>query len=199
MFMQLFTNLVGILAACSNPPLSIYQYLNELWLCTMVVSRRLSIQYSYPSVHILSAKNERILSISQWHLLSFIRKVPMSFNNASSCYYIKSRSIKQWIQEILEEVKCLICYLHQEIKNKKNGKSMFKGTRGVQHGVWTRLQSFFIIRESIDITMLELRWNLEDLGSIHFYHMYQGLFHLISWGGGIENYCRRTPLSTTLF
>ena len=32
-----------------------------------------------------------------------------------------------------------------------------KGTRGgVQHGVWTRLHSFMIIRESIDITMLKL-------------------------------------------
>ncbi len=30
----------------------------------------------------------------------------------------------------------------------------FKGTRGVQHGVWTPLPSFMIIRESIDITML---------------------------------------------
>ena len=26
---------------------------------------------------------------------------------------------------------------------------------GVQHGVWTRLPSFMIIRESIDITMLK--------------------------------------------
>ena len=30
----------------------------------------------------------------------------------------------------------------------------FKGTRGVQHGVWTCLPIFMIIRESIDITML---------------------------------------------
>ncbi len=29
---------------------------------------------------------------------------------------------------------------------------------GVQHGVWTRLQSFLIIRESIDITMLKPWW-----------------------------------------
>ena len=30
-----------------------------------------------------------------------------------------------------------------------------KGTRGgVQHGVWTSLPSFMIIRESIDITMM---------------------------------------------
>ncbi len=31
----------------------------------------------------------------------------------------------------------------------------FKGTRGVQHGVRTCLQSFVIIRESINITMLK--------------------------------------------
>ncbi len=35
---------------------------------------------------------------------------------------------------------------------------------GVQHGVWTRLQSFLIIRESIDITTSEIEcfhkyWN----------------------------------------
>ncbi len=30
-----------------------------------------------------------------------------------------------------------------------------KGTRGVEHGVWTRLHSIMIIRESIDITMLK--------------------------------------------
>ncbi len=39
----------------------------------------------------------------------------------------------------------------------KGGKvyclSLLKGTRGVQHGVWTHLHSFFIIRESIDITI----------------------------------------------
>ncbi len=37
-----------------------------------------------------------------------------------------------------------------------------KGTGGLQHVVWTRLQSFFIIIESIDITMLKpyIFWNL---------------------------------------
>ncbi len=32
----------------------------------------------------------------------------------------------------------------------------FKGTRGVQHGVWPPLHSFMIVRESIDIIMLKL-------------------------------------------
>ncbi len=32
---------------------------------------------------------------------------------------------------------------------------LLKGTRGVQHGVWTHLHAFWIIRESIDITMLK--------------------------------------------
>ncbi len=31
---------------------------------------------------------------------------------------------------------------------------IIKGTKGVQHGVMTRLPSFMIIRESIDITTL---------------------------------------------
>ncbi len=38
---------------------------------------------------------------------------------------------------------------------KINETFIFKGTRGVQHGVWTHLHAFWIIRESIDITMLK--------------------------------------------
>ncbi len=37
---------------------------------------------------------------------------------------------------------------HQRIFHFVTGR--IKGTRGVQHGVWTRLHSFLIIRESID-------------------------------------------------
>ncbi len=39
---------------------------------------------------------------------------------------------------------------HFEVQTRAELFNAFKGTRGVQHGVWTRLQSFLIIRESID-------------------------------------------------
>ncbi len=48
--------------------------------------------------------------------------------------------------------------IEQSLHNFEDQKlaNLFKGTRGgVQHGVWTRLQSFFIITESIVFTMLK--------------------------------------------
>ena len=37
----------------------------------------------------------------------------------------------------------------------EGGAGGLKGTRGVQHDVWTRLHSFMIIRRYINITMLK--------------------------------------------
>ena len=39
----------------------------------------------------------------------------------------------------------------QEIPTASRCPLIVKGTRGVQHGVWTHLHAFWIIRESIDI------------------------------------------------
>ena len=42
----------------------------------------------------------------------------------------------------------------------------FKGARGVEHGVWTHLHSFMIIRESIDITNAKTMHFLNCIGNV---------------------------------